>query len=218
MLHPHKMVNHQDISGAVWKKPVLLVKCGWISSLITFNNQKLLLAALGWTTTFCVPGWLTIRFTWCLGIQFFRLIWKPLKICSKLLDFLDEIQQPPVNIQKAMEIRGVPIHNYNLQMLDDVHFFLNVCMYIHPRTHMGICIYIYLYIYVYIYISIYIYTSYIYIYIRQRYFSRSLAALALWSIGTPFFRRPTKKVRNPMELGMFFFPTRKCGVVFRNQK
>jgi hypothetical protein len=131
-----------------------------------------------------------------------------LKICSKLLDFLDEIQQPPVNIQKAMEIRGVPIHNYNLQMLDDVHFFLNVCMYIHPRTHMGICIYICIYIYIYLYIYI------IYIYIRQRYFSRSLAALALWSIGTPFFRRPTKKVRNPMELGMFFSPPESVVLCF----
>ena len=78
---------------------------------------------------------------------------------------------------------------------------------------------------------IYIYL-YVYIYIRQRYFSRSPAARALWSIGGPLLQAADEEGSEAYGAGnegsytsgsseiffMCFFPTRKWGVVFRNQK
>ena len=86
--------------------------------------------------------------------------------------------------------------------------------------------YIYISVYVYIYIYMYIYTY------AKDIFQDHQRHERFGRLGAPFFRRPTKKVRKPMELGMreatpvdlqksflcVFFPTRKWGVVFRNQK
>ena len=100
-----------------------------------------------------------------------------------------------------------------------------MCIYVYIYIYMYTYIYIYISVYVYIYIYLYVY---IYIHTPKIFFKITSGTSALVDWGPPFFRRPTKKVRKPMELGMreatpvdlqksflcVFFPPESGGLCF----